>query len=99
MESLPLALSRASYEGAGAAVLAVSWVVALTAAFILRPRVAPPITLVLLVLAGAGLGLGGMMLRLDPHPAERIVAIVLLAVLVPAHVRIVLGAYGRRRPA
>ena len=89
----------AEVPNAGVVVLAVSWTLGLAAAFILRPRVAPPVTLVLLVAAGAGLGFGGMMLRPNVHPAEFASAVVLLAVLVPAHVRIVLGPYGGRAPA
>ena len=71
---------------------------ALVTAFILRTRLPAAIVVVLLAAAGVGLAWGGMLLRDDPHPGEIAVAVVLLAVLAPAHVRIVLGPLGRRSP-
>ena len=81
----------------GTLVLAGSWLVAAATAFVLRTRAPGPVTLVLLAGAGVGLAWGGMLLREDPHPAEVGVAVAALAVLVPAHVRIVLGPFGPRR--
>lgn len=81
----------------GALVLAASWTVALLTASLLRTRLPAPLVLLVLAAAGIGLGWGGMLLRDDPHPAEFAVALAALAVLVPAHVRIVLGPFGPRR--
>ena len=79
---------------AGSALLAVA------AAFGLRRRLPAPFVAVLLALAGAGLGVGGMLLQPDPPTWEFALTVLLLAVLVPAHVRIVLGPFGPpRHPA
>ncbi len=95
MEGTPLALSRATYEDFGIFLVAVSVGVALVTAFVLRTRAPAPLSIALLAAAGAGLGWGGMLIRLSPPLGEVVTAIVLLAVLVPAHVRIVLGPLGR----
>jgi hypothetical protein len=73
--------------------------VALVVAFPLRTRLPSPFVVSILGVAGAALGWGGMLLRPDPSVGELVAAIVLLAVLVPAHVRIVLGRFGPRAPA
>jgi hypothetical protein len=71
--------------------------VALTTALLLRDRVHAAAVLPLLVLAGASVGWGGMLLQDAPSPGEFVAAVALLAILVPAHVRIVLGPFGPRR--
>ena len=68
--------------------------VALLTAFPLRTRLPAPLVTVTLAVAGGALGWGGMLLRPDPSVGELLAAVVLLAVLVPAHVRIVLGRFG-----
>jgi hypothetical protein len=73
--------------------------VALLAAFPLRTRLPAPLVTVTLAVAGGALGWGGMLLRPDPSVGEFVAAVVLLAVLVPAHVRIVLGRFGPRAAA
>lgn len=80
----------------GAWIVAASAVVGLITAFPLRTRM--PAVLVVLILAacGAGLGWGGMLLRPDPSVGEFVGAVVALSVMVPAHVRIVLGRFGPR---
>ena len=69
---------------------------ALLTAFFLRTRIPAGLVAAVLAVAGAGLGWGGMLLRPDPSVGEFVAAVVLLAVLVPAHVRIVLGPFGPR---
>ena len=69
-------------------------VVALLTAFPLRTRLPGPLVAVTLAVAGGALGWGGMLLRPDPSMGEFVAAVALLAVLVPAHVRIVLGRFG-----
>ena len=64
--------------------------------FFLRTRLAPGAVAGLLVLAGAGLGWGGMLLQPDPNGGEFVGAVLLLAVMVPVHVRVVLGPFGPR---
>ena len=48
-----------------------------------------------LALAGAALSAGGMMIRPDPSTGEVAAAVLLGAILTPAHVRFVLGPIGR----
>jgi hypothetical protein len=76
--------------------LAVSAAVALVTAFLLRRRLPTPVVAAVLALAGAGLGWGAMQVQLDPAVGEVVAAMVILAVLVPMHVRIVLGPFGPR---
>lgn len=82
---------------AGAVVVAVSAVIAVTTAFFLRPRLGSVPSVAILALAGAGIGYGAMLLQPDPSTGELAAAVALLAVLIPAHVRIVLGPFGPRR--
>ena len=70
---------------------------ALVVSFFGRTRIPAAVVTTLLALAGAGIGWGGMLLQPDPSVGEFVVAVVLLTVLVPAHVRIVLGPFGPPR--
>ena len=81
----------------GAWIVAAAGAVGLMTAFLLRQRLPSIAVTAILAAVGAGLGWGGMLLQDDPSPGEFIAAVVLLAVLVPAHVRIVLGPFGPRR--
>jgi hypothetical protein len=81
----------------GAWLAAVSAAVAVAAALLLRRRLAPLALIVILALAGAGIGWGGMLIQRDPSPGELVAAVVMLAALIPAHVRIVLGPFGPPR--
>lgn len=81
----------------GAWLAAASAGVAIVTALLLRRRLAPPAVMVLLALAGAGLGWGGMLIQPDPSTLELVAAVAMLAFLVPAHVRIVLGPFGPAR--
>lgn len=75
--------------------------VALITAFVLRTRLPAPLPFVLLALSGAGLATGGMLLLEDPSTGEFAAAVVVMAILVPFHVRLVLGPLGpsgRGRP-
>ena len=81
----------------GAWLVAVSAGFALTAALLVRRRLPPAAVTLILLLAGAGIGWGGMLLQPDPSVGEFAAAVALLAFLVPAHVRIVLGPFGPQR--
>ncbi len=76
---------------------AASAAVAVTTAFVLRRRVSRGVGLGILALSGAGLGWAGMLIQPKPSAGEVAAAIGLLAILVPAHARIVLGPFGSRR--
>lgn len=71
--------------------------IAALAALVLRRRIRHGVLTLLLALAGAGIGWGGMLIQPDPSVGEFVAAVVLLAFLVPAHVRIVLGPFGPAR--
>ena len=81
----------------GAWVAAVSSAAAVGTALLCRRRLAAPAVIAILVLAGAGIGWSGMLVQPDPSIGEVIAAVAMLALLVPAHVRIVLGPFGPRR--
>lgn len=81
----------------GAWLAAISAAVAVAAAFFLRRRLAAGAVTVILALAGGGIGWGGMLVQPDPSVGEFVAAVAMLAMLVPAHVRIVLGPFGPRR--
>ncbi|MGH2676526.1 MAG: hypothetical protein ACRDKA_15530 [Actinomycetota bacterium] len=78
----------------GAWIVVASSLVGLGTAFVLRTRLPASLVLVILTACGAGIGWGGMLLRPDPPAGELVAAVVVLAGLVPAHVRIVLGRFG-----
>ncbi|MBI4259629.1 MAG: hypothetical protein HY658_03590 [Actinobacteria bacterium] len=65
-------------------------------AFLLRARLPGPAVAVGLGAAGALIGAGGLLLQERAGPADWVVAVAGLAVLVPFHVRVVLGPLGRR---
>jgi hypothetical protein len=81
----------------GAWLASASSAVAVATAFLLRPRLAAGAVTLILAAAGAGIGWGGILLQADPSAGELVAAVAMLAVLVPAHVRIVLGPFGPRR--
>ncbi len=68
----------------------------LAASFWLRTRVPAPFVAAALGTAGAGIGWGGMLLQPDPTVSQTVLAVVALAVLVPFHVRVVVGPFGPR---
>lgn len=69
----------------------------LVLAFVLRNLLPAMVVALALAVCGAGIAWGGMLLRADPPASEVVAAVVVLAALVPAHVRIVLGPFGPRR--
>jgi hypothetical protein len=82
---------------AGAWIVIASVAAGLVVAFVLRTVLPPVVVTLALAACGAGIALGGMLLRDDPPAWEAVAAVVLLGGLVPAHVRIVLGPFGPRR--
>ena len=81
----------------GAWIVAASAAVALVTAFFLRRRIAPQAVAPILAVAGGGIAWGGMCLQRDPSAGEFVAAVAILVVLIPAHVRIVLGPFGPPR--
>jgi hypothetical protein len=82
---------------AGAWIVVASVAVGLVLAFVLRNLLPAMVVALALAVCGAGIAWGGMLLRADPPAGEVVAAVVVLAALVPAHVRIVLGPFGPRR--
>jgi hypothetical protein len=78
----------------GVVLIVLAVAVMLITAFVLRTRAPAAVGISLLAMAGAGFGWGVMLLLPDPSMGEWIAAAGLLAVLTPAHVRIVLGRFG-----
>jgi hypothetical protein len=78
----------------GVWIIALSAALALVTAFVLRTRPPAGLVVALLAVAGAGVGWGGMLLQPDPSTVEFVLAVAVLAILFPAHVRIVLGRFG-----
>jgi hypothetical protein len=78
----------------GTWIVAVSAVVAVVTGFVLRTRLPAAVVGVVLVVAGAGVGWGGILLQPDATVAEVILTLAVMALLVPVHVRIVLGRLG-----
>jgi SHS2 domain-containing protein len=80
----------------GVWVVVLSGLVGSVTAFVLRTRVPGWAVAALLVASGAALGWGGILLRDDPGIGEIVFVAAAMSVLVPVHVRIVLGPFGPR---
>ncbi|MGZ4149506.1 MAG: hypothetical protein ACXVQJ_05665 [Actinomycetota bacterium] len=65
--------------------------------FELRPRLPVRVVTALLAIGGAGLGFGGLLFVRDVGIASWVVAPAALAVLVPAHVRVLFAGEGPLR--
>lgn len=65
--------------------------------FELRPQLPEGLCTVLLAIGGAGLGFGGLLFVHDVDAASWVVAPAALAVLVPAHVRVLFAGEGPLR--
>lgn len=81
----------------GAWLIVAAVVAGLFTAFVLRTRAPAPLVAGILAAVGGAVGWGGLLLQDDPSPLEVWLTIGALVFLVPAHVRIVLGPFGRRR--
>jgi hypothetical protein len=87
----------AGSEAAGTWFVAVGAALAVVASFGLRTRIPAPAVAAVLVAGGAAIGWGGMLLQPDPPVSQTAFAVVALAVLVPFHVRVVVGPFGPGR--
>ncbi|MGH2663972.1 MAG: hypothetical protein ACRDH8_14445 [Actinomycetota bacterium] len=74
--------------------IAASVAIALVTGFFLRTRAPAWLVTELLSLSGVGIGAGGMLYQTGPSIGEFAAAVVALAILVPLHVRLVLGPFG-----
>ncbi len=78
----------------GWATCLVAAAVLVLATFPLRTRLHPRVVDAMLALAGAGIGVGGLLLLWDVEPASWVVAPVLLAIAAVAHVRLLFAGNG-----
>jgi hypothetical protein len=82
------------HDGVGIALIVAGAVVALATAFLLRTRVPAFLVAVVLAVCGVALGVGVLLVQDHVSTANWILTVALLAFLVPAHVRVVLGRFG-----
>jgi hypothetical protein len=85
------------HETIAIAVLVGASILGFAVALPLRPRLDPRVRDSLMALAGAGLGVGGLLLQSDVEPGSWIVAPVLLAIVAPLHVRALFARGGPYR--
>ena len=84
------------HAGVGIGLLVGGAVAALVTAFVLRARAPAPVVTTVLVGCGVALAAGALLVQRHVSRTNWILTVVLLAFLVPAHVRVVLGRFGRR---
>ena len=84
------------HDGAGVALIVAGGAIGLVTALLLRTRA--PAIVIAGVLTGCGLALGAGALLVQDHVSTTnwVLTLALIAFLVPAHVRIVLGPFGPR---
>ncbi|MFN2545119.1 MAG: hypothetical protein ABR600_11210 [Actinomycetota bacterium] len=83
------------HDGWGIALIVAGAVVALGTAFGLRTRASAPVVGIVLLACGLSLGTGALLVQDDVSRTNWVVTVVLMSVLAPAHVRVVLGPFGR----
>ena len=85
------------HPGVGIALIVVSSLIGLVFAFVVRRKA--PATFVAAVLAGCGLtlGIGSLLVLRHVSATNWTLTLVLMMILVPAHVRVVLGPFGPPR--
>jgi len=86
-------------EGLGVALIVGGAVVILAVAFLLRTRLPGRVVFALAAAAGVAIGAGALLVQSQVSPVEWAVTLAALALLGPAHVRIMFGPLGRRQPA
>jgi hypothetical protein len=82
------------HDGVGIALIVAATAVALVTAFLLRTRAPAPVVAVVLAACGLALGIGTSLVQDHVSTTNWTVTVVLLTILVPAHVRVVLGRFG-----
>jgi len=79
----------------GIALIVASTALLLALGFPLRRRVPVAVGMAGAALAGAGLAAGSLLVQPHASAADWLVAVPAMALLAPAHIRIVLGRFGR----
>jgi ABC-type transport system involved in cytochrome c biogenesis permease subunit len=83
-------------DAAGIVLIVAGGIVALATAFLLRSRLPALVVTVVLFGCGVAMGIGALAVQDDVSTTEWILVPLLMSVLAPAHVRVVLGPFGRR---
>jgi hypothetical protein len=89
-------VSASDSAAIGVGVVVLGAVAGIAVSFLLRTRLPAAAVAALLAASGAAIGWGGMTLQPDPPLPQVVFAVLMLAVLVPFHVRIVVGPFGPR---
>lgn len=87
------------HRGAGIALIAAGAAVALPVALALRTRLPALAVAAVLTLCGLALGGGALLVQDRVSTTNAVVTLILATLLVPAHVRVVLGPFGPVRAA
>ena len=82
------------HDGWGIALLVAGGVVGLATALLLRTRVKAALVATILVLCGAAVGVGAALVQDHVSITNWVVTVALATILIPAHVRVVLGPFG-----
>jgi xanthosine utilization system XapX-like protein len=85
------------HDAVGIALIVAGSVVGVVTAFVLRTRWPAPAVAVVLTACGVAIGAGALLVMRHVSATNWAVTIVLMAFLVPAHVRVVLGPLGKAR--
>jgi hypothetical protein len=87
------------HRGAGVTLIAVAAATALPTALFLRVRLPAPALTAMLTACGLAVGVGALLVQDHVSRTNVAVTLVLASILVPAHVRVVLGPFGPPREA
>ena len=85
------------HDGAGIALIASGGAVALLVTFALRTRAPAPAVAAILTACGLAVGAGALLVQDHVSTTNWVVTLALVAFLVPAHARVVLGRFGPPR--
>jgi hypothetical protein len=83
------------HDAVGIALIVAGTMVALATAFGLRTRAPAPLVAVVLIASALAIGAGTLLVQHHVSTTNWVVTLLLMAFLVPAHVRVVLGPFGR----
>jgi hypothetical protein len=82
------------HDGLGVALIAAGGVVAVATAFGVRTRAPAAAVLAILTLGGLAIGIGAVLVQDHVSTTNTVLTIALATILIPAHVRVVLGPFG-----
>jgi len=83
------------HDAVGIALIVAGSAVGLVTSFVLRTMWPAPVVALVLIVCGLAVGAGALLVMKHASATNWAVTLVLMAFLVPAHVRVVLGPFGR----